>query len=182
MLLQGAAVSVECALWTGHAGATARCLQGAVPLQGAACRVLLEQWCVRFGAGMLVLLEGVAARCLWQCGRWALMEITFTVCRGKKGEPLVAPQKYVLLSGVYAGVIIIVINDNCCCWLVGWSVGRLVGWSLLSLLSLSLWSLLSLSLWSLSLWSLSLSLSLLLFFVVVSVVVVVFFHTIAEFF
>ena len=77
VLLQGAAVTVECALWTGHAGAIARWLQWAVPLQGVACRALLEQCCVRFGAGMLVLLEGVAVRCLWHCGRWALMEITF---------------------------------------------------------------------------------------------------------
>jgi len=26
---------------------------------------------------VLVWLQGVAAGCLWQCGRWALMEITF---------------------------------------------------------------------------------------------------------
>ena len=70
---------------------------------GCGFRVLLD-WCVRFGAGMLVPLQDAAgccqsavcagatgaaakcgcwrrctgaARCLWQCGLWALMEVTF---------------------------------------------------------------------------------------------------------
>jgi len=31
---------------------------------------------VHYKAWVLASLQGVAARCLWQCGRWALMEIT----------------------------------------------------------------------------------------------------------
>ena len=71
---------------------------------GCGFRVLLLEWCVRFGAGMLAPLQDAAgccqsavcagatgaaakcgcwrrctgaARCLWQCGLWALMEVTF---------------------------------------------------------------------------------------------------------
>ena len=61
----GAAARVVCALWSGML----------VPLQGAAegrCRVLLllSDWRVRFGAGMLVpLLEGAAVRIA--CALWS---------------------------------------------------------------------------------------------------------------
>ena len=48
-------------------------------------------------------MQGVAARCLWQCGRWALMEI-MRLCRSKKGERLVAA--IFLLSEAYAGTIL----------------------------------------------------------------------------
>ena len=52
-----------------------------VPLQGAAVgccfRGLLSECGVRYEAWVLASLQGVAARCLWQCGHWALMEITF---------------------------------------------------------------------------------------------------------
>ena len=47
-----AAVRVVCALWSGHAGALGVPLQGA----GAGC-CLLSEWCVQFGAGMLVALR-----------------------------------------------------------------------------------------------------------------------------
>ena len=47
-----AAVRVACALWSGHAGALGVPLQGA----GAGC-CLLSEWCVQFGAGMLVALR-----------------------------------------------------------------------------------------------------------------------------
>ena len=47
-----AAVRVVCELWSGHAGALG------VPLQGAGARYcLLSEWCVQFGAGMLVALR-----------------------------------------------------------------------------------------------------------------------------
>ena len=40
---------------------------------------LSYKFCCRIAVAMkLVLLQWVAARCLWQRGRWALMEITFT--------------------------------------------------------------------------------------------------------
>ena len=75
VLLGGAAVGVVCAVEL-----ACRCRCG-VPLQGVAggcpCRMLL-----------LVSLQGVAARCLWRCGRWALMEVTFLP--QQKGERLVA--------------------------------------------------------------------------------------------
>jgi hypothetical protein len=56
-----------------------------VPLQRAVCflgtSVVLQGTAVRVRcaheAWVLVALQGVAARCLWQSGRWALMEITF---------------------------------------------------------------------------------------------------------
>ena len=46
---------------------------------GCSWRVLLSEYCVRYEAWarVLVSLQGVAARCLWQCGRLALMEIMF---------------------------------------------------------------------------------------------------------
>ena len=61
--LEGAAVRVVCALWSGL-------LVCMVPLQGAALRVMcaLWSWCrcrmllLRVGAGLLVPLQGVAAR------------------------------------------------------------------------------------------------------------------------
>ena len=80
------AVRVGCALWSWHVGAAAgRFLPWRVPLQRAVCflgtSVLLQGPAVRVRcaheAWVLVSLQGVAARCLWQSGRWALMEITF---------------------------------------------------------------------------------------------------------
>ena len=50
MLLEGAAVKVVCALWSGHAGAAAGCC----------FKVLLSERCARFGVGMLVPLQGDA--------------------------------------------------------------------------------------------------------------------------
>jgi len=41
------------AFWGGHVGAAAGCC----------LRVLLSEWCVRFGAGMLVTLQGAAGCC-----------------------------------------------------------------------------------------------------------------------
>ena len=60
---------------------------------GCSWRVLLSEYCVRYEAWarVLVSLQGVAARCLWQCGRWAL------ICHRKI---------YILLSGVYAGLVV----------------------------------------------------------------------------
>ena len=48
VLLEGAAVRVVCAVWSGHAG----------PAAGCCC----QSWCVHFEAGMLMLLRGAAAR------------------------------------------------------------------------------------------------------------------------
>ena len=53
--------------------------------------ILLSGCGVRTEAWVLVLLQGVAASCLWQRGRWALMEITFMP--DQKGESLVATGK-----------------------------------------------------------------------------------------
>ena len=47
-----AAARVVCALWSGHAGALGVPLQG---VGGGCC--LLSEWCVQFGAGMLVALR-----------------------------------------------------------------------------------------------------------------------------
>ena len=60
---------------------------------GCSWRVLLSEYCVRYEAWarVLVSLQKVAARCLWQCGRWAL------ICHRKIN---------ILLSGFYAGVIV----------------------------------------------------------------------------
>ena len=78
VLLQGAAPGTAC--W---------CRCKVVRRFGAGCRVLLSECGVRYEAWVLVSLQGVAARCLWQCGRWALMEIMFMPCRSKKDEGLV---------------------------------------------------------------------------------------------
>jgi hypothetical protein len=79
MPLQGYAVRVLRELWGWLAGAAA----------GRGCRVLLSKglsasqelgccYKVRaLGTGLLLSLQGAAVRCLWQCGRWALLEITF---------------------------------------------------------------------------------------------------------
>ena len=64
VLLQGAAPGTAC--W---------CRCKVVRRFGAGCRVLLSECGVRYEAWVLVSLQGVAARCLWQCGRWARMEI-----------------------------------------------------------------------------------------------------------
>ena len=77
VLLQGAAPGTAC--W---------CRCKVVRRFGAGCRVLLSECGVRYEAWVLVSLQGVA-RCLWQCGRWALMEIMFMPCRSKKDEGLV---------------------------------------------------------------------------------------------
>ena len=52
-----AAVRVVCALWSGHAGALGVPLQG---VGGGCC--LLSEWCVQFGAGMLVALRVLLQR------------------------------------------------------------------------------------------------------------------------
>ena len=73
VLLEGAAVRVVCALWSGHAGPAAGCCSQSwcvhfeagmlMLLQGAAARrVLLSRWGVRFGAGMPVAQQGAAVR------------------------------------------------------------------------------------------------------------------------
>ena len=75
---------------------------------------------MQFGAGLLVqgsavkvrcvlssLGAGVAAGsgwCLWQCGRCGVLW-RLRLFRSKKGEYVVATKKYLLLSGVFAGVI-----------------------------------------------------------------------------
>ena len=64
------------------------CPWGAV--SGCGCTVLwskghlvLQTECsVRSEAWVLVWLQGVVARCVWQCGRWAVMEVTFTPKKG----------------------------------------------------------------------------------------------------
>ena len=63
------------------AGAAGRCLAG------CGCRILLSKGCLHlrnlgergvcYEAWVLVSRQGLAARCQWQCWRWALMEITF---------------------------------------------------------------------------------------------------------
>ena len=97
VLLEGVAVRVVCVFWSGHAGAAAGwCCK--VVLEGAAVRVvcvcfgagmlvlprwclrvLLSERCVRFGAGMLVPLEGAAVQVVcalvlacWSRCRWLL--------------------------------------------------------------------------------------------------------------
>ena len=100
----GCCCQSACALWNWLAGAAAGCrcavrvaraLCGAglpVPLLGAGCRVLLSKSCLylrNLGAAtgyccqsavcamkLGYWCQGVAATCLWQCGRWALMAIT----------------------------------------------------------------------------------------------------------
>ena len=62
------AIRVLCGVWS-------RCrLQGC---QSVMCVVELGWWC----RSRLAPLQGVAARCLWQCGCWGPMEITFTPCQ-----------------------------------------------------------------------------------------------------
>ena len=106
MLLQASAIRVLCALWNWLAGAATGCgcrvllwKEGCLHLrnlgattghccQSAVCAVKLG-WC---------RLQVVAARCLWQCGHWPLMEIMFYAV-ARKGERLVAKKKYFGLSG-----------------------------------------------------------------------------------
>ena len=103
-----------CVLWSWPAGAAAGC-RCRVPLQGM-LQVLLLEWCESCGAGplqgvgcmllqgaavrVLVPLQGVAARCPWQCG--ALGPAGDYVYAVSTGECLVAAQEYPVLSGVYA--------------------------------------------------------------------------------
>ena len=64
-LLEGAAFREACALWSGHANLRCCCrVCCRVPLQGAAARPLEDAAVsgVRFRAGLLVLLQGVACR------------------------------------------------------------------------------------------------------------------------
>ena len=67
VLLEGAAVRVACALWSGHAGALQR-----VVLDGAAVTVVSALWMVPRGGvlegaglGTWVLLQGTAVRVRW---------------------------------------------------------------------------------------------------------------------
>ena len=111
-----------------------------VLLQSAAAkccfRVLLLEWCVRFGASKDCLhlrnfccQSAVCAMgCLWQCGSWGAMEITFIYAVAS--ERLVATKKYLLLSGVYAGVIFVLSRSYlsaihpalACCASLAWTV------------------------------------------------------------
>ena len=60
LLEEAAAVRVVCALWSGHL--VCRCR--------ACLKVLLLEWCVRFGVGMLVLpLQGAAVGVV--CALWS---------------------------------------------------------------------------------------------------------------
>ena len=79
VLLEGAAVRVVYALWSWHVGATARC-RCSVPLQGccqsAVCTLELACCCrCRVCKEWCILVQGVAARYLWQWAM-ALMEMT----------------------------------------------------------------------------------------------------------
>ena len=66
-------------------------------------KVLVSECCVCYEAWVLMSLQRQAARCLWQCGRRALMEIAFMP--QQKGTCLLAtPKKYLWLFGDYAGV------------------------------------------------------------------------------
>ena len=109
LLSEWAAAGVDLGCWCRWRGRCKCCCQSAeccvrfeacmlVPLQGAAagchCRVPLHGAAVRVPGAAGVELgccrcKRFAARCLWQCG-W--------IRRIKKGECLVAAQKYLLLS------------------------------------------------------------------------------------
>ena len=76
VLLEGAAFRVARVLWSWPAGAAARCVAG------YGCRILLSKGCLHRNLGecgvcdeawVLVSRQGLAARCQWQCGRWALI-------------------------------------------------------------------------------------------------------------
>ena len=69
-----------------------------VPRWAAWCATQMSKCGVCFETWVVVVLQGVAARCLWPCGgRWWRLRL----CRS---ERLVATKKYFVLSGVYAGL------------------------------------------------------------------------------
>ena len=86
VLLSEWCVCRVCALWSWLAGAAAGCgcrvrVQSST-VKGLHLRfffiLFLLECSVHYEVWVLVWLQGVAAGCLWQCGRWALMEITFS--------------------------------------------------------------------------------------------------------
>jgi len=85
------------AIWGVYIHASPVKLSGFLEACCCRCRVLLIQ-----GAAVRVLvpLQGVAARCPWQCG--ALGPAGDYVYAVSTGECLVAAQEYPVLSGVYA--------------------------------------------------------------------------------
>ena len=81
-----------CVCWSWLGGAAAGCR----------CRVLLSECGVRFVDWVLVSLPGVAVRCLWQCGRSALMETTFNcVSLEKKASAWLPPKKQFAIWGLF---------------------------------------------------------------------------------
>ena len=84
------------------------------PVQGAGagyyCQraVRMSESAVGYDAWVLASLQGVAARCLRQCGLWALMEITFVYVYYVTFMQLQTRRALgcrLLLSGVYAGAL-----------------------------------------------------------------------------
>ena len=127
MLLQGAAVRVLCALWSWPAGAAAA---------GCCFKVLLLEWCVRFGAGLLVCrccqsraraleLAGAAVRVA--CALWSWHVVGAAGCRWRVllsefcvrfGAGVLVPMEdacKVRLQGVAVGVV-------CALWTAGAAV------------------------------------------------------------